>query len=355
MPRLLAAQRTAVLFHIFVDVLVAHLRLSIIDALTLQRLIEAEVGHHRRHHRVVDELAALLHVLAAEIEDVIAVDDLPLFIHAEAAVGVAVKGKSDIEPFLLDELLQPFDVRGARIAVDVQPVRLRIDDIRRRPERFKDRPCDAPGGAVRAIETDLEILEGIQPQRDEVRDVAVSSRGVIDRLADVIARCEGKFFLAVEVFLDQGNDALLKFFALSVEDLDAVVVKGVVARGDHDPAVEIIHARDIRNGGRRRDVQHIGIRPRRRDPGNERIFKHIARTAGILADDDARTLAAFLLLPVIPAQKAADLIGMICREPQIGFPAEAVRSKIFSHTLSYILRSMSHAQFDAAHYLFASM
>ena len=337
MSRLLAAQRTAVLLHVFVNVLIAHLRLGVVDALALQRLIEAEVGHHRRHHRVVDELAALLHVLAAEIEDVIAVDDLPLLIHAEAAVGIAVKSKTDIEPLLLDELLQPFDVRGARIAVDVQPVRLRIDDIRRRPERFKDRPCDAPGGAVRAIETDLEILEGIQPQRDEVRDVTVSSRGVIDRLADVIARCEGKFFLAVKVFLDQGNDALLKFFALSVEDLDAVVVKGVVARGDHDPAIEAVDPRDIRNGGRRRDVQHIGIRPRRGDPGNERIFKHIARAACILANDDARTLAAFLLLPVIPAQEAADLIGMVCREPKVGFSAEAVRSKIFSHILSYIL------------------
>ena len=153
----------------------------------------------------------------------------------------------------------------------------------------------------------------------------------------MIARCEGKFFLAVEVFLDQSDDALLKFFALSVEDLDAVVVKGVVARGDHDATIEAVDPRDIRNGGRRRDVQHIGIRPRRRDPGNECIFKHIARAAGILADDDARTLAAFLLLPVIPAQEAADLIGMVSREPKVGFSAEAVRSKIFSHILSYIL------------------
>ena len=59
------------------------------------------------------QLAALLHVAAVNVQDVVAGDDVALLIHAEAAVGVAVVGKADVEVVLDDELLQTLNVGGA--------------------------------------------------------------------------------------------------------------------------------------------------------------------------------------------------------------------------------------------------
>ena len=56
-------------------------------------------------------------------------DDIALFIHAEAAVGIAVIGKADVKVILDNELLQPLNVGGAGVEVDVQAVGLIVDDI----------------------------------------------------------------------------------------------------------------------------------------------------------------------------------------------------------------------------------
>ena len=65
---LLAAQAAPGGRHILVDVLIAHRSLLVADALPLKCLIEAEVGHHRGHHRIVKEASLLLHILAADVD-----------------------------------------------------------------------------------------------------------------------------------------------------------------------------------------------------------------------------------------------------------------------------------------------
>ena len=108
-----------------------------------------------------------------------------------------------------------------------------------------------------------------------------------------------------------------------------------MAGGNHDAAVKAIKPRDERNGRGRGDVEEVRIRAGRGQPADERILEHIAGTAGILADDDARAgvvAIATLALAVVPAEKAPHAVGMVSGQINARFPTEAIGSKILSHS-----------------------
>ena len=80
-------------------------------------------------------------------------------------------------------------------------------------------------------------------------------------------------------------------------------------------------------------MQQIGVCPGRGQAGAERIFKHVAGTAGVLADDDLR-----LMLPsVVPAEIASDAEGVIDGQVFVGFTAKTIRSEILSHFVYLLL------------------
>ena len=87
--------------------------------------------------------------------------------------------------------------------------------------------------------------------------------------------------------LDLRLDLVGQLEPVGGEDLDAVVLVGIVRRADHHARVGT-HGRgdegDAR--GRQRPHQH-DVGPGRDDPGLERALQHVAREPGVLADDDA--------------------------------------------------------------------
>ena len=218
-------------------------------------------------------------------------------------------------------------MRRAAVAVDVRAVGRIADDIRIRAERVEDILCHHPRAAVGAVKADLHPLVRVRGQADEITDVAVAAGGIVLRAADVRARSKRDLQIAVEIVLDLVNDALLHLFTGAVEQLDAVVRKGIVARADHDAAVKIVRTDDVGHARRRCDVHEIGVRARGRQAGGQRIFKHIAGSTGIFADHDR----ALVLPAVIPAEKPADPVGVLHRQAHVGLTAEAVSTKIFGH------------------------
>ena len=131
-----------------------------------------------------------------------------------------------------------------------------------------------------------------------------------------------------------GLDDFGQVIAAVVDELDAVVVVGIVAGGNHDTAVEIVHSGNVGHAGCSGDVEQIGVRTRRHQATHQRILKHIAGAAGILSDHDAGRIVVPVALPqhpIIPAQKAADLVCVVCGEFYVGFPTEAVGTEVFAH------------------------
>ena len=127
MTTLLTTDTTAVLRHVLVYVLVTHSSLGVTDTLLIKRFVQTKVGHDSRNHSIGQQLATLFHIAAIDIQDMVASDDITLLVHAQAAVGVTIVGKADIQALLHYEFLQTLDVGGASIVVDIQTVRLVID------------------------------------------------------------------------------------------------------------------------------------------------------------------------------------------------------------------------------------
>ena len=114
-----------------------------------------------------------------------------------------------------------------------------------------------------------------------------------------------------------------------------------MAGGDHDAAVEPLRPGHVGDGRRGGDVEQVSVRAGGHQPGGQRVLKHIAAAAGILADDHADGTfvpGAALRFAAVPAQEAAHLIGVVRRQRYVGLPAEAVCSEISAHvTVSLLL------------------
>ena len=113
-----------------------------------------------------------------------------------------------------------------------------------------------------------------------------------------------------------------------------------MACGNHNTAVKFIHSCHISHRRCGRDMEKICICTRSHQSANQCILKHIAGTAGILSYYDTRrrvvTVPAFQF-SVIPAEKTAYFICMICCQVFICLSAEAICTKIFSHFYNLIL------------------
>ena len=139
------------------------------------RTCEQKVGYDRGNDGIGQQLAALLHVAAVDVQDVVAGDDVALFIHAQAAVSIAIVGKAHVQMVLDHELLQALDVGGARIVVDIGAVGLVVDNVGICAEGIEHRLCNVPACTVSAVQTNLDTLEGIDAQRDQIAHVAVAT------------------------------------------------------------------------------------------------------------------------------------------------------------------------------------
>ena len=144
MAALLTADAAAVLGHILVDILVTHGSLGVADALLVKGLVQTKVGHDRGNDGIGQQFATLLHVAAVDVQDMVASDDITLFIHTQATISIAVIGKTDVQPLLYHELLQALDMSRTSIVVDVQTVGLCIDDVGVRSQSIENRLGDVP-------------------------------------------------------------------------------------------------------------------------------------------------------------------------------------------------------------------
>ena len=147
----------------------------------------------------------------------------------------------------------------------------------------------------------------------------------------MVARCQRYLALAIDVVLDELQYVLVHLKAVAVDELNAVIAKRVVARADHDAAIEAALHGLMRHARRGDHVQHIGVRTARDQTAHQRRLEHITRATRVLAHDDA--CLALAVGAVIPAHKTANLISVLYRQPNVGLTAKAVGAKVL-HALS---------------------
>ena len=159
MAALLAADTAAVLSHILIDILVAHGSLSVADALFIKSLVQTKVGHNSRDRRIGQQLAMLLHVTAVDVQNVVASNNISFLVHTHATVSITVIGKTNIQPIFYNKILETFNVGRTGIVVNVQTIRLIVDNVGICAEGIKDGLRDVPTGSVGAVQTDPSLKE----------------------------------------------------------------------------------------------------------------------------------------------------------------------------------------------------
>ncbi len=118
----------------------------------------------------------------------------------------------------------------------------------------------------------LQVILERAVERPDPADVRRLGRGSVERGLDLV--------LGVVVELE----------SVAREQLDAVVLVGVVRRRDHRREVKAVAAHQQRRRRRREHAGEPGIATRRSHPGGDRGLEHLARLARVADDQDLRTL-----------------------------------------------------------------
>ena len=182
-----------------------------------------------------------------------------------------------------DEAAHLFGVCGAAVFVDVRSVRRCGDGNDFDSEFLEDQRGDVVGGSVRAVENGFGSLE-TAVLNGAFREFDISSSRVVDAVGFADARGGDFGRFAADDFFDFVFDFIGKLEAVGVEDLDSVVVGGVVGSGDHDSAVRAHGADEVGDGGGRERSDFQNIHAHAEHAARQRGFEHVSGNAGVLAD-----------------------------------------------------------------------
>jgi len=128
--------------------------------------------------------------------------------------------------------------------------------------------------------------------------------------------------------LDLALDLVGEFEPVWAENLDAVVVIGVVGGRDHNADIGPQGPRQHGDARRRDRAELEHVDADRGEAGDEGGLDHVAGQPGVLADHHA---VAMVAAPEDDSRRHADLHGHFRRDgPFVGAPAHAIGSEEFS-------------------------
>ena len=188
-------------------------------------------------------------------------------------------------------------VKRAAAEVDVTAVGPDVDLVDGRAQLAEHLRRDVVSGAVGAIDDDLHAVQRQLLREGVLQELDVAPDRVVDalRLADRVGRGARAVVPAADrlhAALDLGLDLVGQLVPVGGEDLDAVVLVGIVRRADHHARVRAHRPGDERDPGRRQrsHQQHVGAGGH--DPRLQRALQHVAGEPRVLADHDASRHAA---------------------------------------------------------------
>ena len=286
---LLAAEVQSVPHHGLDHVAIADGRAQEIATEIAQGDLETEVGHHGRDHRALDEGVGAQQFAGRDREDLVAVHDRPLLVDEQAAVGVAVERDADVRAPFAHPRLQILGVERPAIAIDVLAVGLAGERRHARTEFLDHLGSDPVTGTVGRVHDDLHAVERQVAGKAVLGEDVIPAEGVIDAegLADLgSGRAQVVDGVREHQFLDLRLQVVGELEAVGGEELDAVVLEGIVRGGDDDARVGTQAACEERDARRRHRADEQHVHAHRADARSHGRLQHVARDAGVLADQD---------------------------------------------------------------------
>ena len=236
----------------------------------------------------------------------------------------------------------------ASVVVDVQTIRLVVDDVGICSQSIKHRLGNVPAGAVGTVQTDLDPLKGVDTEADQIAHVAVATGNVVHRAANMLTASKGQLRpvlveqmeLSVDVVIYQQQGLLGHLLTVAVDQLDTVIIVRVVAGGDHDTTIKVIHASNVSHGRRSSNVQQVGICAGSGQTRNQTVLEHIGSATSVLTNDYTGRVGVSITLTehiVIPSQETTYFICVVGRQGHASIATEAIVSKILSHYSFFLI------------------
>ena len=259
-----------------------------------QIALQAEIGHDGGNDAAAAQPAALVPLGGDERHQLVAIDQIAALIDEDQPVGIAVERDADVGPELPHLVLQLVGGGRAAIVVDVEAVRLDADGDDLGAELPQGVGGDAIGGTVGAIDHHPQARKGELLGEGVLGELDIAGLGILDSLgaAHLVGPGERHALAGFDQRLDGRLVRVGKLEPVRAEDLDAIVVEGIVRGRDHDAEVgpERACQHGHGRGGQRTEQEHVHAG--RQEPGGKRLLDHVTRQTRVLAHHHAVAVAA---------------------------------------------------------------
>ncbi len=240
MPGLFATENVAALEHFFENIAVADVGARERNIFAGEDTLETQIRHGRGDDAIAGKLALRLQITRDSEQHTVAVDDGTVRGDEEGAVGIAIEGHSECGLFGRNALLQFFEVQGTATRIDVAAVGLDSNANDVAAKRREDLRTELVCGAIGAVENNTEPFE--RGSRDDPAaqkvEILVMKRSICLEIR------QGRGHLIGAVLEDVGFDFFLdgvrELHAFVGEELDAIVLIGIVGSRDNDADVKVI-------------------------------------------------------------------------------------------------------------------
>jgi len=178
--------------------------------------------------------------LGADRHDMIAVDDLAVFVTDYQSIAVTVQGKTDIRPNFLHSLGHDLRMQGAAVLIDISAVRFDPELRYLGPQLLKDVGRHPVGGTVGAVEDDMKTVQGVLLREGVFQKYYISPLGIFDPrgLADFFCHWpEGRHLLGKDKVFNIQLHFIRQFKTVAGKYFDAVILKRIVGGGDDDTGI----------------------------------------------------------------------------------------------------------------------
>ncbi len=182
----------------------------------------------------------------------------------------------------------------AAAVIDVEAVRLDPEADHFGAELPEDAGCHHVGSTMGAVDHDLEAAEAQAARQGRLQrlDIALAGALQADRAAELGGLGQAGIAVAEHARLDRQLDRVGQLEAVRAEQLDAVVLIGIVRGRDHDAEIgaqgpgQQGHAR----GRQRPEQRHVHAHGD--EARGQRRLQHVAGQPGVLADHDPVAVTA---------------------------------------------------------------
>src|SRR4029077_12783687 len=144
-------------------------------------------------------------------------------------------------------------------------------------------------GTIRDIDRNAHFLERQSPWETSFRKLDVTTERVIDPggAADLRRRRPDGIDLAREnELLYLSLDFIVQFVAIVPEELDPVILVGIVRGGEDDAGVGPQRPCDVSHARSRERTDQEDVHAQRGDSGDERVLEHVAGEPRVFPEHD---------------------------------------------------------------------